>query len=203
MIVVHPNDISVGLNWSDVFQNDLPLKLEVGFGTGDFLIHLASQDLLCNYVGIEKLRRYVHKAKKKVEARSLNNVRLIHGEATSIIPQVFGRKKLKEVYINFPDPWPKRRHRMRRIVQPAFVAMLSGVLEEKGKVSMATDVGDYAWQMFYCMQECGVFRSLLSEKPFVYSLEGRFPTKYETEYKRQGKLIYYLLFQKEGNLEGA
>ncbi len=198
IMIIHPDEINTGIDWSQIFPNDYPLKLEIGFGIGDFLVHQAWQDPESNFVGIERLKKYVYKAKKKADFNELVNLCLIHGEVISIISKIFGKKKLREVYINFPDPWPKRRHRFRRLIQPLFLDKLSDALEDKGLVNLATDVPDYAWQMFHCFQNHNSFENLFLEKPFVYSIEGRFPTKYERDYQSQGKTIYYLLFRKVG-----
>lgn len=170
-----------------------PLKVEIGFGSGDFLIGMARNEPECDFIGIEIYRPGIKKLLRKVETFGTRNIRIICGDAKEIIPSMPGR--VSEFFINFPDPWPKRRHRKRRLVKPPVVDLIHKSLAPGGRVTLATDMADYAGEMLCYFEAHGSFRNLAGRMNFLNRIEGRMPTKYEKKYLAQGIRVYYLRFE--------
>jgi tRNA (guanine-N7-)-methyltransferase len=164
--------------------------VEIGFGNGSFLVERAQREPEANFIGLEVYRKGIRKAIKRIERAGIKNIRLLRLEAAASLPKLFTEGEINEVYINFPDPWPKRRHRKRRLINSSFVAMLYTLLNDKGKVFIATDYQEYAQEIekFFCSH--GGFRSINQYFP------EHTPTKYEQEGIRKRVPIYYLGWEK-------
>ncbi|MBI1987918.1 MAG: tRNA (guanosine(46)-N7)-methyltransferase TrmB [Nitrospinae bacterium] len=197
LIQLDPLIVWTRVNWAQIFGNRNPIRVEVGFGNGSFLVAMAQRDPASNFLGIEIYSRGMRRALRRIERAGLNNVRLLRAEASAALPRLFGPEEVGEVYINFPDPWPKKRHWKRRLIKPSFVETLYRVLEGGGRVHLATDHFDYAQEMLASFEGQDGFLNLAGEKAFLtHPPEERLPTKYEQEFLREGKTIFYLVFQK-------
>lgn len=183
--------------WPQIFGNRNPNRVEVGFGNGSFLVAMAQRDQASNFLGIEIYRRGMMKARRRVERAGLNNIRLLRAEAAAALPRLFGPEEVREIYVNFPDPWPKKRHWKRRLIKPTFVETLYRVLEKGGTVHLTTDHFDYARQMLASFDGQDGFVNLSGAKGFlIHPPEERPLTKYEQDFIQEGKTIFYLTFQK-------
>jgi len=132
--------LSFKKNWSKVFNNTNPIFLEIGSGSGNFLIELASKNPLCNYIGDElRLKRLVY-ASRKAKNHSLNNVKFIRIDANKL-DKFLDDGELSGVYINFPDPWENEEH--KRILSNDLLEKLYPILKENGKIFFKTDHTDY------------------------------------------------------------
>lgn len=132
--------LSFKKNWSKVFNNTKPIFLEIGSGSGNFLIELASKKPLCNYIGDElRLKRLVY-ASRKAKNHSLNNVKFIRIDANKL-DKFLDDGELSGVYINFPDPWENEEH--KRILSNDLLEKLYPILKENGKIFFKTDHTDY------------------------------------------------------------
>ena len=123
----------------------LNLHLDIGCASGDFLFDLALVNTSWNYLGIEIRERLVKTAKSKVRATEINNLYFVFGNAINILNDVqskFIMKNVKSVSFNFPDPWFKKRHYKRRVVQPDFINVLSNSLPKGSLIFIKTDVKD-------------------------------------------------------------
>lgn len=133
--------------WSKLFglpDATLRLHVDIGFGNGEFLTELARRDPGRAVVGIELSFKRVLKVARRLSHSDLRNVRLLGVDAAWAVREAFEDESVESFWINFPDPWPKRRHRRRRFVQPAFVAELSRRLMVGGSLHVATDDPKYA-----------------------------------------------------------
>ncbi len=133
--------------WSKLFGLPVaPLRLhvDIGFGNGEFLTELARRDPGRAVVGIELSFKRVLKVARRLSHSDLRNVRLLGVDAAWAVREAFEDESVEAFWINFPDPWPKRRHRRRRFVEPAFVAELSRRLMVGGSLHVATDNPEYA-----------------------------------------------------------
>lgn len=132
--------LSFKKNWSKVFNNTNPIFLEIGSGSGNFLIELASKNPLCNYIGDElRLKRLVY-ASRKAKNHSLNNVKFIRIDANKL-DKFLDNGELSGIYINFPDPWENEEH--KRILSNDLLEKLYPILKENGKIFFKTDHTDY------------------------------------------------------------
>ena len=121
------------------------LHLDIGCAAGEYLLNLASNNKNWNYIGIEIRERLVEKAKLKVLEKEINNLYFIFGNAYNILNDVQSKfiiKNLKSLSFNFPDPWFKKRHHKRRVIQPEFINILSNSLQKGALIFIKTDVKD-------------------------------------------------------------
>ena len=126
-------------------DSNLKLHLDIGCAAGEFLFDLALANTSWNYLGIEIRERLVKNAKLKVRQREIKNLHFLFGNAYNILNDVQSKfifKNLKSISFNFPDPWFKKRHYKRRVVQPNFINILSNSLKKESLIFIKTDVKD-------------------------------------------------------------
>ena len=152
-------------------DSKLNLHLDIGCAAGDFLFDLALENTSWNYIGIEIRERLVKTAKLKVLEREINNLYFVFGNATNIFNDVqseFIIKNVKSISLNFPDPWFKKRHYKRRIIQPEFLNILSNLLQKGSLIFIKTDVKALFDYMDYTISSNLNFKSI-DKKDFNYS----------------------------------
>ncbi|HSE84325.1 MAG TPA: tRNA (guanosine(46)-N7)-methyltransferase TrmB [Thermodesulfobacteriota bacterium] len=184
------------LDISEVFGNKGEAALEIGFGEGDFLIEMAKRKTDWNLIGIEIKRKRFKKAVKKTEKENLQNLRLLHMDAKIAVEEVFSLNTFSEVYINFPDPWPKDRHKKHRIINPVFLERLAKIMKPEAVLEIASDHEEYILNILETFSKTEFFISKLPPPGYVYNLPNRPPTKFEREFREEGKEIYYLRFKR-------
>lgn len=141
-------------NWHEVFGNDNPIRLEIGCGKGDFVKGMAELNPNVNFIAVEKATDIIVLALEKVKNAELRNVRFINCDA-ELLPEYFSDNKFDTIYINFCDPWPKKRHARRRLTSPVFLSMFKKILTDNGSIHFKTDnrdLFDYSLETF---PECG------------------------------------------------
>lgn len=180
-------------NWREIFGNDNPLRVEIGPGKGEFLLTLAAQEPKANYIAIEIRRKRVEKIKSKLARTELSNMRVYQGDAKQLLPELFSAASIEILFIHFPDPWPKRRHERRRLLNEDFVAVVYELLMVRGKVYLTTDVASYA----------DTIAQLFAAKGFasVYAKTGHWESPYhcsihEWKFKLRNRVIHYFCFTK-------
>lgn len=124
--------------WSEVFNNDNPVRIEIGMGKGRFVSTLAQLNPDINYVGIEKYSSVLLRAVEKQDELNLPNLRFIRMDAEAIT-EVFDREEVDRIYLNFSDPWPKDRHAKRRLTSRQFFERYNIILKKDGQVEFKTD----------------------------------------------------------------
>lgn len=195
----NPNffDIDYHPDWRELFQNDLPIELEVGFGCGSFLIDVAIQNPNVNFIGMDFYHKGIRKTISRIGRLQLKNVRIVYGDAREKIPGVFQEEELSSVYINFPDPWPKKRHIKRRLIKPPFVSMLATRLKKGGVLHAATDSDLYAQEMLEYFEGEPQLVNSVGPRSFKENRNGTPQTKYERNFIKRGKRIFYMEFRKQ------
>lgn len=131
------------IDFASAFGREAPIILEIGFGNGESMAKMAEQHADHGFLGIEVHRPGVGHLLQLIHARQLTNVRLIIDDAVDVLAQNIPDASLAGVNLFFPDPWPKKRHHKRRIVQPGFVELIAGKLKPGGLFHFATDWQDY------------------------------------------------------------
>jgi tRNA (guanine-N7-)-methyltransferase len=197
MNILDVTEYHLPLDISEVFGNKGESALEIGFGDGDFLLEIAKRKTDWNFIGIEIKRKRFRKAVKKSEKEKLKNVKLLLMDAQIAIEEVFSPKTFSEVYINFPDPWPKKRHKKHRIINPAFLEKLSEIMKPGGILEIASDHEEYVSYIIEALNETGIFKSEFPPHGYIHVIPNRPMTKYEMEFRREGREIHYLRFRKE------
>ncbi|GIW45857.1 MAG: hypothetical protein KatS3mg077_3139 [Candidatus Binatia bacterium] len=126
--------------WREVFGRRAPVEIEIGSGTGSFLLAAAKQRREINFLGIEHSRSRAERLCALVESHGLDNVRVLHAPAQCVVEHLLPEASVSAYHIYFPDPWWKRRHHKRRLFTPAFGRALGRTLVPRGRVYVATDV---------------------------------------------------------------
>lgn len=183
-------------DWAALFGRDAPLVMEIGFGSGLFLVELARRLPQANVIGLEisipSLRNAVH----KVRRLGLTNVCLLQADARSALQVLCEPGSIVGVFINFPDPWPKKDHLGRRLIDEQFLSLLASRLAPGGLLDIATDHDDYAVQITSSLLHSPYFTSRAG-KVFTLADEGRVQTKYEQVALLEGRTPRYYKWRRD------
>ena len=194
----HFNEIERIPSFIEMFENaKLPLHLDIGSAAGDFLFDLALVNTSWNYLGIEIRERLVKNAKLKVREREIKNLYFVFGNAYNILNNVqseFFFKNIKSISFNFPDPWFKKRHYKRRVVQPEFINILSNSLQKGSFIFIKTDVKDLFDYMDCTISSNFNFKSI-DKKDFNYSASFN-PKKVQTNREKYVKVNQIDIFDR-------
>lgn len=185
------------LDLDSIFGRHAPRTLEIGFGNGASLAQMASLAPEQDFLGIEVHRPGVGHLLLEIERYGLGNVRVICADAVEILERHIALGSLDRVLLFFPDPWPKTRHHKRRILQPAFVALIHDRLKPGGVFHMATDWQHYAEQMLEVMDVAPGFSNSAGRGQYAPKPEYRPETKFERRGLRLGHGVWDLVFIRE------
>ncbi len=183
------------LVFETLFGNNLPVTLEIGFGNGVSLAEMAEQSPEKNFLGIEVHRPGVGRLLHLIKEKELTNLRVMDDDAVEIIKNRIPKNSLDRVQLFFPDPWHKKRHNKRRIVQTSFIALIASRLKVGGVFHLATDWEPYAEHMAELMLASAQFKSL-SKGAYSLKPEERPTTKFENRGLKLGHGVWDLLFEK-------
>lgn len=185
------------LDFPVLFANDHPVIMEIGFGDGEATWQMAAAQPDENYLGVEVHRPGVGRLLLMLELHGLHNVRIVCDDAVELLQNRVADQSLGGVRIYFPDPWPKKRHHKRRIIQRAFVQLLAQKMNSGGILHMATDWKPYADYMLEVMHESPEFENLSASGDFCPQPEWRPSTKYEQRGERLGHRVCDLIFRRK------
>jgi tRNA (guanine-N7-)-methyltransferase len=169
---------------------------EVGFGNGDNLLSLATARPADDFLGIEVHRPGVGRLLLQLEERGLGNVRVVCRDAVEVLERDLDGSCLDEILILFPDPWPKKRHHKRRLIQPPFVTLLAERLRDGGALRLATDWEPYAAEMLATLSAEARLRNVAAEGGFVPRPAERPATRFERRGERLGHQVWDLQFRR-------
>ncbi|MDX1648694.1 MAG: tRNA (guanosine(46)-N7)-methyltransferase TrmB [Myxococcota bacterium] len=181
--------------WEALFAPDLapPLRLvvEIGFGRGEFLRHLAALDPDAAHVGVEVSWKRVLKMARRLARSDERTIRLVEATGEEVVREALAPASVEAFWINFPDPWPKKRHHRRRLIQPPFVAALADRLTPGGALHVATDHVGYAEQIDEVLRAEPALENALAPAPFVREVPGRLRTAYEEMWRAEGRPLHF------------
>ena len=177
-----------------LFGREAPCTLEIGFGNGGNLAALARAHPERDYLGVEVHRPGVGRLLLALEGEELGNVRIICHDAVEVLERQIAPGSLAEILILFPDPWPKKRHHKRRLIQGPFVALIERALEPGGVLRLATDWQPYALEMLACLNAAPGLRNLSQQGGFAGRPAERAPTRFELRGTRLGHEAWDLAF---------
>ena len=178
-----------------LFKRIAPLTLEIGFGNGDSLLQQALSNPQHDYLGIEVHRPGVGRLLRLAAEAGISNLRVINHDAVDVLQQQIPDNSLDCVQLFFPDPWHKKRHHKRRIINPEFIHLVRQKLKTGGRFHLATDWQDYAEYMLEQMEQADGFSNTEGEGQFAHNTE-RPPTKFEHRGRRLGHGVWDLVFSK-------
>jgi len=184
-----------GWNSPEVFGNSNPVKVEYCSGNGAWVAEKAAADPQSNWVAVEKRFIRTRKIGSKIHNMHLNNLFSICGEAFNVTSRYFPPASVDEVYINFPDPWPKKRHAKHRIIQQRFLDEMVRILKPKGTITFVTDDPDYSILTIQEFQQHPNFESCYPEPFFTTEFPGYGTSYFEELWREKGKIIRYHRFR--------
>ncbi len=179
-----------------VFGRAAGKVVEVGFGMGDSLVAMAKEAPELDFIGIEVHKPGVGRLLKLSADSGLGNIRVYCADAVEVLNQCIPDNSLHRVQLYFPDPWHKKKHHKRRIVQPEFLGVAGKKLELKGRFHAATDWQDYAEHMMQVLSGMPEFRNLAGHGQFAPRPDYRPITKFEKRGERLGHDVWDLLFER-------
>ena len=166
------------LDLDAIFKRKALRVLEIGFGNGEVLVALAEANPNTDFIGIEVYPPGIGALLNKIKTRTLSNIRVIRADAAVVVSQCFTKHCLNKIFILFPDPWPKKRHHKRRLIQTSFVNMLADKLCPGGVLHLATDWDDYAAEMHAAVAKSNRYQKM--DTP---------PLRPMTGFERRGKAL--------------
>ncbi len=188
---------AIPLDFDALFGRKAPRVLEIGFGMGETTAEIAAANPQVDYVGIEVHTPGVGGLLRLIEAQRLSNIRIIQHDAMEVVQNMIPPASLAGVHVFFPDPWPKKRHHKRRLIQPAFAALLASRLQPGGYLHAATDWDEYAAQML----------TVLSAEPLLENTAASFAprpsyrpqTRFESRGLRLGHAVRDVVFRRRAD----
>lgn len=186
------------LDLDAIFSRSAPKVLEIGFGNGDSLAAQAEAQPDKDFLGIEVHRPGVGSLLRTVAEKNLSNVRVICDDAVEVLGHRLTDNSLDCVQLFFADPWHKKKHHKRRILQPVFVALLADKLKPGGMLHCATDWQDYAEHMIAVLNDSPVFTNLAQQGDFIPRPAMRPLTKFEQRGHRLGHGVWDIQFIRNG-----
>jgi tRNA (guanine-N7-)-methyltransferase len=184
------------LDFEAAFGRTAPTILEIGFGMGETTATIAAAHPDRNYLGIEVHTPGVGSLLKQIDAQGLRNLRIIQHDAVDVLEHMIAPQSLDGVHIFFPDPWPKKRHHKRRLVQPPLVRLLADRLNPGAPLHVATDWEDYAVQILAVLRGEGMLENTAPD--YAPRLEDRPLTKFESRGLRLGHGVWDIVFRRRG-----
>jgi len=175
----------------DVFKNNNPIHLEIGMGKGDFIIEKALTNPDINFIGIERYESVLVRAIEKLEDKEIPNLKLICGDAKYL--NDYFRDEIDCIYLNFSDPWPKKRHAKRRLTSHTFLPIYDKVFRNECLIIQKTDNLDL---FLYSLESLKDYGYIIKEESYDYNSEDNIMTEYEKKFRNMGIKINYLKARK-------
>jgi len=179
------------ISWQNIFSNNNELSVEIGCGNGHFIIEKSMSNLHENFIGIDTKRDRIVRCLEKQKKRNISNLRFIAGDAFFAISKMFSAGSISKVYMIFPDPWPKRKHRKKRLFKPDFVNILYEKMNAEGIFTFVTDFQDYFDEAFLIIKNDSRFLITLESLSEDYSF-----TLFGQKWEKEDKPFYGFTFTK-------
>ncbi len=192
--IIHNPEIEKG-NYQNLFANSNPIYVEIGTGKGTFIIENAKRNPNINFIGIEKFDSVMVKVVEKAEAENLPNLLLIRMDATEI-EKIFDHE-IDLIYLNFSDPWPKKRHAHRRLTSPIFLKRYQMIFKKNMNIEMKTDNRHLFEYSIMSFNEFGFKIDDISLNLHEDDIENNIETEYEHKFSSKGFPIYKIRVTKE------
>ncbi|MEO8672629.1 MAG: tRNA (guanosine(46)-N7)-methyltransferase TrmB [Tahibacter sp.] len=183
-------------NFDAEFGRPAETVLEIGFGNGEQLAFSAGNEPSRNFIGVEVHRPGVGRLLHTIAAQASDNVRVYHHDAVEVLQHEIGAGSLAEVRIYFPDPWHKKRHNKRRLIQPDLLELLADRVAQGGSLHLATDWADYAEHMSATLQASQLWENRAESGEFVARPLWRIETHFEKRGVRLGHGVWDLLYRR-------
>lgn len=186
-------------NWPEIFGNDRPLALEIGCGTGHFIVEQARRYPTRNFLAIDIYNKGCLKTCRKLDLEGIENVRIMRVEARWLLANALQLESLAAVYINCPDPWPKKRHRSRRLVNHGFLTAVAHFMRPDADFFFSTDYIDYAQEVSDVLAYHMAFQNSL-ESNWVHHIPGYPVSKYMQRFIEKGQPVYFIHYRRDPSI---
>ena len=187
---------SAHLDLDQVFGRTAPRMLEIGFGAGEALLAFATEHPEIDCIGVEVHRAGVGRLLLGAQAAGLRNLRIICHDAVEVLQVQLPARSISLAHIFFPDPWPKKRHHKRRLIQTPFIDLLARVIDQDGLLRLATDWEPYALQMHEVLEASSSFENVAEDSGFVARSTDRPLTRFERRGRRLGHDVWDLCYRR-------
>jgi len=175
--------------WNDLFGNEHPVHIEVGTGKGQFIVGMGKQNPHINYIGIELQESVLVSALKKLKEEELPNVKLMNVNASQLA-EIFAKGEVERIYLNFSDPWPKKRHAKRRLTHHSFLSIFESILADEGEIHFKTDNQRLFEYSLVSFSEYGFLLKWVSLDLHQSDFTDNVMTEYEEKFSEKGQKIY-------------
>ncbi|NBT34318.1 MAG: tRNA (guanosine(46)-N7)-methyltransferase TrmB [Betaproteobacteria bacterium] len=182
------------ISLSDLFKNDRAVVLEIGFGMGETTATIAQRNPQLNFLGLEVYPAGVGALLQRIEAEHISNIKIIQHDAVDVVRKGLPLESLQGIHLFFPDPWPKKKHHKRRLIQPGFAHDLAQRIVKGGYLHCATDWPDYAQQMLDVLSAEPLLQNRAQAGGFCERPPWRPQTKFEARGLRLGNPVADLVF---------
>ena len=194
MLAAHPNFVISDPTlwkgkWNELFENDHPIHIEIGMGKGQFVTGMAKAHPEINYIGVEMQVSVVSIALDKLIEQPLPNLKLLHVDG-SALTEYFADSEVDQIYLNFSDPWPKKRHEKRRLTYKTFLAVDEQILRPNGEIHFKTDNQGLFEYSLASFSQYGMILKQVWLDLHQSQFEGNIMTEYEEKFSSKGQRIY-------------
>ncbi|HGF7808872.1 tRNA (guanosine(46)-N7)-methyltransferase TrmB [Enterococcus faecium] len=194
MLAAHPNFVISDPTlwkgkWNELFENDHPIHIEIGMGKGQFITGMAKAHPEINYIGVEMQVSVVSIALDKLIEQPLPNLKLLHVDG-SALTEYFADSEVDQIYLNFSDPWPKKRHEKRRLTYKTFLAVDEQILRPNGEIHFKTDNQGLFEYSLASFSQYGMILKQIWLDLHQSQFEGNIMTEYEEKFSSKGQRIY-------------
>lgn len=194
MLAAHPNFVISDPTlwkgkWNELFENDHPIHIEIGMGKGQFITGMAKAHPEINYIGVEMQVSVVSIALDKLIEQPLPNLKLLHVDG-SALTEYFADSEVDQIYLNFSDPWPKKRHEKRRLTYETFLAVDEQILRPNGEIHFKTDNQGLFEYSLASFSQYGMILKQVWLDLHQSQFEGNIMTEYEEKFSSKGQRIY-------------
>ena len=180
------------INLKNLFKNNFPTVLDIGFGNGIELISIAKQHRDLNFLGVEVYRPGIGSLLNKIVEEGIRNIRVLNVDAVELLKNNIVGESIVSILIWFPDPWPKKRHHKRRLIQDEFIKLIESKLTKDGELYVATDWQPYAEQMQKTIEQSLLFKKISTSR----FISARPETKFEKRGLKLGHSVFSQVYKK-------
>ncbi len=185
------------IDLSRYFAESGPLHLEIGFGDGEYTAALSERFPEHRIIGCEVFKNGIAALLKLIESKSLKNIRILQKDAVIALNHMFNKETFDYIHLNHPDPWPKKRHHKRRIIQSDTVALFESALKQGGELLISTDICEYYSWILEHMEELKLLKRMPVSGRFLDSFnKERIVTRFERKGNENGRETRYLRYKK-------
>jgi tRNA (guanine-N7-)-methyltransferase len=192
----HEEFIMPSLSSEEIFGREAPIAIEFCSGNGEWITKMAEENPDYDWIAVERQYKRVRKIWSKMKNRGIRNLLIVCGNAEDLCEYYLPAAVAEKIYINFPDPWPKKRHAKNRLIQVPFAKQMAYITKEKGKVMVVTDDALYSEQVLEEMKNSKAWDTIHSFPYYLTSMDGYGSSYFNRLWEEMGKEIRFIPFIK-------